>query len=240
MSLRPWLVLDCYMDDAGGAGNFVPLLAEPAVGGGAPVEVLRPPRGPLPLSPRGWQGVVITGSAAGVNDRLVWASRLVAFVQRAVAQGVPLLGVCFGHQVLAEALAGPGAVRRAPLPEVGWFDIELLAPDPLLEGFPDRFRTFLSHFDEVRPEVLPQVRWLARSHRCPVQALRHPTRPAWGVQFHAEMGSVEACGLVRKRIGTTLPGDPAAALAQEVDSRPLIRRLLTNFCAEARAAHQRA
>lgn len=237
MSSKPWLVLDCYLDAAGGAENFVPFLRQASVGGGHPVQVLRPPQALLPLSLSGVRGVVITGSAAGVNDGLAWVGRLVEWVRRLLEQRVPLLGVCFGHQVLAEALAGPGAVRRAPLPEVGWFDIERQTPsagpdsDPLLQGFPPRFRTFLSHFDEVRPEILPRVYSLARSARCPVQALRVPQRPAWGVQFHAEMGAAEACGLVRKRIGTTLPGDPEAALAQAVDSRPLIRQLLANFCA---------
>ena len=231
--MRPWLIVDCYIEDTGGADNFLPHLPR-----GAFARVVHAPREPLPLTPAPYAGMIITGSAAGVNDRLPWAGRLVDLTRRAVDAGVPVLGVCFGHQVLAEALCGPGAVRRSPTPELGWFDIEVQHSDPLLAGFPRRFRTFLSHFDEVRPEVLPRLRGLASSARCPVQAFRHPRRPAWGVQFHSEMGPAEASRIIHRRVGQQVPGDPAVVLSRAVDSRPLIRRLVDNFCRQA--AHHRA
>lgn len=220
---RPWLVLDCYVD-GGGDDNFTRHL-------GGPWQVCRPPSEPLPLDPTGFRGVLVSGSAAGVNDRLPWAGRLVRFVRRAVDLRVPVLGVCFGHQVLAEAVAGPGAIRLSPTPEVGWFHIQQdnAAPSPILAGLPARFQTFLSHFDEVDPALRHHVTVQASSERCPVQALAVPGRPAWGVQFHAEMLAEETSRLVHLFVGDRLPGQPEAVLADAVDSTPLIERMLANF-----------
>lgn len=220
---RPWLVLDCYTD-GGGAHNFTRHLSGPR-------QVLRPPISALPLDPSGFHGIVMSGSVAGVNDRLPWVGRLVHFVRRAVDRRVPVLGVCFGHQVLAAALAGPGAVRRSPTPEVGWYRIHQnhTAPSPILAGLPPHFRTFLSHFDEVHPALRRHITVQASSSRCPVQALAVPGRPAWGVQFHAEMGPAETSSIVQRLVGPRLPGDPASVLSQAVDSTPLIRGMLANF-----------
>ena len=223
MSRRPWLVLDCYVEGPeGGAPNFLPYLTDRTV------QTVRTVRDPLPDSPADSGGLVITGSAAGVNDGLPWVTALVDFTRQAVRAGVPVLGVCFGHQVLAEAAAGPGAVRRAVQPEVGWFEIQC-TPAASLAGFPPRFVTFLSHHDEVDPEAAASLQVLARSARCPVQAFSVPGTLAWGVQFHAEMSTQEALALAHRRGG----GNP---LGQVVDSRPLISQLMRSYVAAVRAA----
>ncbi|MEL6348897.1 MAG: type 1 glutamine amidotransferase [Myxococcota bacterium] len=235
MTNKPWLVLDCYIEDPGaGAGNFIPHL-----GNDRDITVVTAPVSDMPDDPATFHGVLMTGSAASVLDRLPWVIAMTDFIRASVAQRVPVLGVCFGHQVLAEALTGTDAVRKAPLPELGWFDIDVLRPDPILAGFPAQFRTFLSHFDEVEPTAAgPNLEILARSEQCPVQAFRHPDAPAWGVQFHSEMALDEAQQLVRKRIGTVLPGDPEVVLRKAVDSRPLIRTLIDNFVQATTAHHQ--
>ena len=224
---RPWLVVDGYVQDPeGGAGNFLPHLTERAV------QTARPAWGePLGL-PTDYDAIVMTGSAAGVNDGLDWVDELIDFVRGALDAQVPVLGVCFGHQVLATAALGPGTVRQAPRPEVGWYAIES-ASDPLLGSFPQRFTTFLSHGDEVDPARAGGLRVFARSERCAVQAYQVPGRRAWGVQFHAEMALPEASKLVRRRVGVDLPGDPEETIAGAVDSSALIAALMRNFAALA-------
>ena len=69
---------------------------------------------PLP-DPATLEGIVITGSAAGVYDDYVWLEPLRAFIRAAYAINTPMLGVCFGHQVMADALGGD--VRKS---EKGW------------------------------------------------------------------------------------------------------------------------
>ena len=65
--------------------------------------------------PAGLEGILITGSAAGVYEEHAWLLPLRAFVRRAYAAGTPMLGVCFGHQLMADALGGD--VRKS---EKGW------------------------------------------------------------------------------------------------------------------------
>lgn len=92
--------------------------------------------------PRGYDAVVPLGSRWSVNDELDWITSEVAMVQDAHAAGVPMLGVCFGGQLLARALGG--SVSRSPAPEIGWYDVDSSQPDlvpigPWFEWHFDRF-----------------------------------------------------------------------------------------------------
>ena len=69
---------------------------------------------PLP-DPGSLEAIVITGSPAGVYDPLPWMDTLRAFIRRAYGQKTPMLGICFGHQIMADALGGD--VRKS---EKGW------------------------------------------------------------------------------------------------------------------------
>jgi GMP synthase-like glutamine amidotransferase len=69
---------------------------------------------PFP-EPAKLEGIVITGSAAGVYDDLPWLDPLRAFIRNAYDRRTPMLGVCFGHQIMADALGGD--VRKS---EKGW------------------------------------------------------------------------------------------------------------------------
>ncbi len=222
--MRPWLVVDCYVEDPeGGAGNFLPHLTD------REAIAVRASRAPLPEGPDRFGGVVITGSAAGVNDGLDWVDGLVEFVRHAVTDRVPVLGVCFGHQVLAQAVLGPGAIRAAPRPEIGWFSITHRSTSPLLADFPETFTTFLSHHDEVDPGRARPLTVFAESEWCPVQGYRVPDRRAWGVQFHAEMSLAEAREVVHRRVE-----EPEVVVAGAVDSAPLIAGLMRRFVEAAR------
>jgi GMP synthase (glutamine-hydrolysing) len=187
--MKPFLVVDCYVDGPGGAPAFIDALA------GSPAEVVRM-RSELPADPSVYAGVLVTGSAASVNGDWPWVDPLCRFIRLSVSQGVPYLGVCFGHQVLAHALGG--VVSRAAEPEVGWVRISRKGESPLLEGLPGAFRCFVSHEDEVS-RLPPGGRLLACSAGCGVQAFQVGSAPVWGIQFHPEMGVEESCRLVRWR-----------------------------------------
>jgi GMP synthase-like glutamine amidotransferase len=190
--MSPLLVLDAYLDPRGGAHNYLPRLA------GHEVEVARLAHGPCPTDARGYAGLFISGSGASVNGPLPWVAQAAALVRSAAAAKVPVLGICFGHQLIAHALFGPGAVRLAPFPELGFVEVERTAEHPLLAGYGRQFVTFQSHRDEVceRPGA---IEVLARNAACAVQALAVRDLPFFGVQFHPEMARPEIEELVRER-----------------------------------------
>jgi GMP synthase (glutamine-hydrolysing) len=141
----------------------------------------RPPR-----DPGDYDAVLTFGGAmhADQEDRHPWLREEKELLRDLLDREVPLLGVCLGAQLLAEAAGAP--VRRAREPEIGWFDVELTAEgedDPLLAPLAPRFEAFEWHSYEF--PLPPGATPLARSAVC-LQAFRlHDT--AWGIQFHAEV-----------------------------------------------------
>ncbi len=146
-----------------------------------------------------------------------------------VDTGVPLLGVCYGHQLLGEAIGGRGTVRKAQGPEVGYLDIEMKRGDPLFDCFPEVFTSFLTHGDEVVPADGFEV-W-GRSEACPVQAIRVPDAQAWGVQFHNEYPEPEQMRLLRMRQGKhpELGYDAEAMFAERTDTAVHARAMFDRF-----------
>jgi GMP synthase (glutamine-hydrolysing) len=131
-------------------------------------------------------GIIITGSGAMVTDGEPWMEATAAWLRGAIAQGMPVLGICFGHQLLAHALGGEVGYNPAGV-EVGSVTVRLTAAghnDPLLGTLPGEFTAQLSHRQSVRR--LPEgARLLASSEMEPHQAFAHGSC-AWGIQFHPE------------------------------------------------------
>lgn len=138
---------------------------------------------------------ILTGSEASILDRASWVEREVDFVREAFRLDRTLLGSCYGHQLLALALAGPGHVGRCREPEIGWIPIEITADSPLL-GLKGTAYTFSVHFDEVRDLEKPFI-VLASSSVCPIQAFGVKDLPVWGLQIHPEIDVEAARGLLR-------------------------------------------
>ncbi len=225
------LLVDCYLDDFGCPADFVP----PDTWPGEHVRVRAPhvPTDEVPVDAGPWSGIVISGSAASVLEERPWSVRLEQLVRDARARSVPVLGVCYGHQLIAKALFD--CARSAELPEVGWYEIDLEpgAAADLTGPLPERFRCFVSHFDEVADPGDPTFRVLARSERCGVQAFRLVDEPVWGVQFHAEMDPVEAHALfgMRMQKGAELGIDTAAMLTMATYDESLWRSTYDGFLA---------
>lgn len=152
---------------------------------GTTVFVRRAPHEDLPESPRSFDRIIVSGSRTSCLEDAPWIAGLHDFVRRAIDEGKPYLGVCYGHQTLIRALGEKSQVRKAARPEYGWTRIELLERSRLFEGLPGEFHTFSSHQEEV--SRLPAgMTLLARSEDCPIQACELADKPVFGIQFHPE------------------------------------------------------
>ena len=144
-------------------------------------------------------GILITGSAAMVSDREDWSERTAKWLQRAVPTGIPVLGVCYGHQLLAHALGG----RVGPNPngrQMGTVTTNLLessANDPLLGHLPSSFAAQSSHL-EIVLEPPPEARRLASTPLDHNFAIRFAEN-VWGVQFHPEFSGPVMLEYIRLR-----------------------------------------
>jgi len=96
----------------------------------------------------------------------------------------PVLGICAGHQFMARFFGGKA--EPAAIPEYGKVEIEVIEEDALFRNLPEKMIVWESHNDEVT-ELPPNFTLLASSQNCRVQAMRHASRPLFGLQFHPEV-----------------------------------------------------
>lgn len=178
-----------------------------------------------------------TGSRNSVNDRDEWVLGLLDFTRSQYALGTPLIGICFGHQMLAKALGGE--VIQAPQ---GWgcglHAYDRAGPD-LPAGLGDRFTIPAMHQDQVIR--LPEgARRTAESAFCPIAAFEIPGRVI-AVQGHPEFPIGYEADLITLRRGQTIPEDVAdAALAgmagRTAHDGPVVGRMFMAFAQRAVAA----
>ena len=125
------------------------------------------------------KGIILSGGPASVYEP--GAPKLDPAV---FDLGVPVLGICYGLHVAVQALGGhvaPAAAR-----EFGRATLTVTDPDPLFRGHPAESPVWMSHGDQVHTvsgDFVP----LAATDTCPVAAVKHRTRPVYGLQFHPEV-----------------------------------------------------
>ncbi|HEY6724348.1 MAG TPA: glutamine amidotransferase [Polyangiaceae bacterium] len=172
-------------------------------------------------------GLVVTGSPHSVTDREPWVRAGESYLAEAVAAGVPVLGVCFGHQMLAQALGG--RVARNPRGrEIGTVGFDLRVDDPLFRGAERPYRVNMSHVDTV-VEPPPGAEVLGSTDLDACAALRFGER-AWGVQFHPEFDReiVGHYAMTRADALREEGLDPEAVVAAAADA-PTGARVLLRF-----------
>ena len=144
-----------------------------------------------PGEPSGYDAVLVFGGSMhpDAEDAHPWLREAKALLGELLRRGTPLLGVCLGGQLLADAVGPPS--RPAQEPELGWYEVEVTPEgelDPLLGPLAPGFVAFGWHRYEF---LLPRGGTaLARSPAC-LQAYRLG-EVAWGIQFHAEVTGEDA------------------------------------------------
>ncbi|QLG60628.1 type 1 glutamine amidotransferase [Halorarum salinum] len=183
-----------------------------------------------------WDGVVITGSRSSVYWDEEWIPPLVEWTAEAAERGLPILGVCYGHQVLADALGG--RVAGMDEFEIGYSRIEHLGNDDLFEGIDGEFTAFTTHGDAVVD--LPPGAKLVAENEFGVHAFRKGN--AWGVQFHPEYDTDTAREVTegkRERIGDAKVDAVLAGITPEnYDAACEAKTLFDNFTSYARRVRE--
>lgn len=177
-------------------------------------------------------GVVVMGSHAMVSDREDWSERLAVWIRQLVAEQMPFLGICYGHQLLAHALGGEVGYHPGG-PEIGTRTIALLpavGDDPLFAAVPQSFLGHTTHSQTVL-RLPPDAVVLARNEHEPHHALRIGAC-AWGVQFHPEFDEAVMTDYVLAQAGhLRAHGQDPAALCQAVRATPVAAGVLRRFAA---------
>jgi len=158
----------------------------PPIGNPSPIQT---EEGPI----HSFDGVIISGSQSSVyDDHRPWIRELSQWVEGAIADGRPILGVCWGHQLLAQILGG---TVRGGAYELGYVEVTQEVDDPIWSGLPDPFTVFATHSDHV-VEMPPNARLLA-SNETGVQAFRH--EQIYAVQFHPEYDLQTAKAMIHSK-----------------------------------------
>jgi GMP synthase-like glutamine amidotransferase len=177
-------------------------------------------------------GIIISGSRQSVTDDLPWIDALTDLLHEAAARREPLVGICFGHQLIAQAFGG--RVQRAP---VGWgigvHEAVVTATRPWMDPPLDRFRLLVSHQDQVT--LLPSdAEVLAVSDHAPIAAFQLGS--LLGFQGHPEFVPTYAEALMDlrlERIGAAVV-DPARATLTTSTDHAVVARWIARFFSEHR------
>ncbi len=187
----------------------------------------------------GFAGAIVTGSGAMVTDREAWSERTAAWLRDAAHAGMPLFGICYGHQLLAHALGGDVGDHPQGR-EMGTVEIQLhptAADDALFGPMPAQFKVQATHLQTVL-RAPPDALVLAWSVHDACHAFRWGER-AWGVQFHPEFSATHMRGYVRARqVALQREGLCPKSIMAAVGATPEGRRVMRRFVHHARQLQQ--
>jgi GMP synthase-like glutamine amidotransferase len=188
---------------------------------------------PLPARPEDYDGYLITGSAAGVYDPEPWIAQTRDFLQNAKGKAA-IVGVCFGHQLMAEAFGGK--VIKSPNGwGVGLHHYDVRAKRAWMDTA-ETIAVAASHQDQV-VVAPPNTTVLAGSDFTPYGMLAYDDQPAISIQLHPEFDPAYAKALIEGRRGTRYgleEADRALSSYDAPDDRERLGRWIGGFLNELR------
>jgi len=175
---KPVVVLDYSVDALSGA-NISRWFDDPV--SVARVEALEP----FPfIDPGSCRAVIHSGSALSILDDHPFIEGAASFIRACASAGVPQMGICYGHQLLARVLCGRDAVERCETVELGWLPVDFFPSWPV-PGPAGPLRVWQSHYDRV--VKLPRgSKITASSSHTAIQAFICHEPALFGTQFHPE------------------------------------------------------
>lgn len=175
-------------------------------------------------------GAIITGSHAMVTDKAPWSEALAAWLRVAVASQVPVLGICYGHQLLAHALGGEVDYHPVGL-EIGTVKVNLnenAANDLLFGDMPATFTAQAVHRQSVRK--LPPGSTLLGGNDFEGHHAFRIGKCAWGIQFHPEFNHVAmAFYITQMAKAGRIAGKPVEAVLEQLAPTEQASMVLKRF-----------
>ena len=203
-------------------GDYPAMFAE-LLGPGFEIESFDVQAGKLP-NPAAHSAYMITGSPAGVYEPLPWIEPLQQFIRE--ASHAKMVGICFGHQVMAEALGG-----RVEKSGKGWgaglHTYTVVRSEPWIDTA-GTIAIPASHQDQVIVQP-PRTNVVAASDFTPFAALAWSDRPAISFQFHPEFSPAFAKVLIEKRYDTVPNPDAAIASLDGLNDNAVVAHWIRNF-----------
>ncbi len=199
------------------------------------VQVVDLPRGKSLPPVESCKGIVIAGSHAMVTEELSWSMDIEKWIPQCIQSHIPVLGICYGHQLLAKAMGGKVAFHPQGI-EIGTVCVEMVKsgfPDPLFNGIQGSFFTHVCHSQTVT--TLPEnAVCLAGNEHEPNHAFKIGSS-AWGVQFHPEYNEsimkayVENMKESIDKLDTDKSGIDAASILYQIQETPIAWKILNRF-----------
>jgi GMP synthase (glutamine-hydrolysing) len=219
-----------FPETAARHGDFEDMIKKGLACRDAEVSTIDACQGESLPAPQECQGVVITGAHCMVTDNLPWSLAIEAWLPELVRQQVPLLGICYGHQLLGRAMGGQVDFHPRGR-EVGTVEIKKTAAaqtDPLFKELPEYFPVHTTHSQSVLT-LPPGAILLAENDFEPHHAFRIG-HCAWGVQFHPEYNlDFMRDYLYKQQEALTEAGQDVARLAGGICATPAASSLLAGF-----------
>lgn len=198
------------------------------------VNVIAPSKSKFP-DPRKFVGIILTGSHAMITDAEDWSKRTARWILEIIDKQVPLLGICYGHQLIASALGGTVAdnPNGKEFGTVKLFLKKNARKNLLFKNTPWEFFVHVSHTQSVL-SLPPQAEILAFSDKDQRQAFFVPPC-TWGVQFHPEFSAEISRAYVKYFADQSrTEGQDVGLIYGEIRETMFGKKILKNFiaCAE--------
>jgi GMP synthase (glutamine-hydrolysing) len=157
--------------------------------------MVTPPLGEqIPPSDR-FSHILISGGKPSVLDKSGWVESEMDLIRSAVSENKNLLGICYGHQLIAATIFGLHTIRRRKNPELGWTEIRVLNDDNLCGKRDQIYWGYVSHNDDVIEVCEDTADIIMASQDCAIHGFKLKGKNIWGLQAHFEISVAEGLRL---------------------------------------------